>query len=148
MRRNKFFQKIFYNWQIKILCFLVAVFAYFVLGLVLQETRTVQLPLEITLPEDYKADSNIPTSVDLVIKGSQDQIYMLDIDYVKVSVDFSSVDHEGVSVAPVVIRLEGPNGVVDTSSVSISTNPMQVKIYFSLKNSAENSLGSSLGSSL
>lgn len=140
MRHNKVFQKIFYNWQIKVLCFLVAVFAYFLLSLVLQDTRTVQLPLEVTLPKDYKADSNIPDSVDLVIKGSQDQIYMLNVDYVKVSVDFSSVDHEGVSTAPVVIKLEGPNGVVDTSSVSISTDPMQIKIYFSLKDSLENSL--------
>ncbi len=145
MRHNKFLQKIFYNWQIKILCFLLAVFAYFILGLVLQDTRTVQLPLEVTLPDGYKADSNIPDSVDLVIKGSQDQIYMLDVDYVKVSVDFSFVDHEGVSTAPVVIKLEGPNGVVDTSSVSISTNPMQVKIYFSLKSSLENPLENSAG---
>ncbi len=140
MRHNKVFQKIFYNWQIKVLCFLVAVFAYFLLSLVFQDTRTVQLPLEVTLPKDYKADSNIPDSVDLVIKGSQDQIYMLNVDYVKVSVDFSSVDHEGVSTAPVVIKLEGPNGVVDTSNVSISTDPMQIKIYFSLKDSLDGSL--------
>ena len=137
MRQNRFFQKFFYNWQIKIICFLLAIFMYFFLGLVLQETRTVTLPLEVTLPEDYHADSNIPDSVNLLIKGSQDQIYMFKIDNIKVSADFSGVDHEGVNIAPVVISLDGPNELIDASSVSVSTDPTQVKIYFSL-NEKEN----------
>ena len=137
MRRNKFFQRVFYNWQVKILCFLLAVFMYFFLGLVIQDTRTVKLPLEVTLPSGYNADSNIPTSVDLVIKGTQERIYMIEVDDIHVSVDFSNVDHEGVNIAPVVITMDGPNQSLDTSSVSISTNPTQVKIYFSLKGSQE-----------
>lgn len=133
MRRNKLFQRVFYNWQVKVICFLLAVFMYFFLGLVLQDTRTIRLPLEVILPEGYTADSNIPSSVNLLIKGTQDRIYMVDVDDVRVSVDFSAVDHEGVNTAPVVITMDGPNGSLDLSSVSISTDPTQVKIYFSLK---------------
>lgn len=133
MRRNKLFQRVFYNWQVKVICFLLAVFMYFFLGLVLQDTRTIRLPLEVTLPEGYTADSNIPSSVNLLIKGTQDRIYMVDVDDVRVSVDFSAVDHEGVNTAPVVITMDGPNRSLDLSSVSISTDPTQVKIYFSLK---------------
>ena len=93
--------------------------------------------IEVTLPSGYNADSNIPTSVDLVIKGTQERIYMIEVDDIHVSVDFSNVDHEGVNMAPVVITMDGPNQSLDTSSVSISTNPTQVKIYFSLKGSQE-----------
>ena len=91
----------------------------------------------MTLPSGYNADSNIPTSVDLVIKGTQERIYMIEVDDIHVSVDFSNVDHEGVNMAPVVITMDGPNQSLDTSSVSIFTNPTQVKIYFSLKGSQE-----------
>ena len=92
---------------------------------------------QVTLPSGYNADSNIPTSVDLVIKGTQERIYMIEVDDIHVSVDFSNVDHEGVNMAPVVITMDGPNQSLDTSSVSIFTNPTQVKIYFSLKGSQE-----------
>lgn len=134
MSRNKTFQKIFYNWQIKILCFLLAVFMYFFLGLVLQETRTVSLPLNVTMPEDYKADSIVPTSAEFVISGKEDQVYMVDLSKVTLTVDFSKVSQEGVSLAAVQIDMGGQDSVLDFSTLSFSTNPSQVKVFFSLDN--------------
>ncbi len=134
MSRNKTFQKIFYNWQIKILCFLLAVFMYFFLGLILQETRTVSLPLKVTMPEGYKADSIVPTSAELVISGKEDQVYMVDLSKVTLTVDFSKVSQEGVSLAAVQIDMGGQDSVLDFSTLSFSTNPSQVKVFFSLDN--------------
>ncbi len=134
MSRNKTLKKVFYNWQIKILCFLLAVFMYFFLGLVLQETRTVSLPLNIVMPENYKADSIIPNSAELVISGKEDQVYMIDPSKVTLTVDFSKVNQEGVSLAAVQIDMGGQDAVLDFSSLSISTNPSNVKVYFTLDN--------------
>lgn len=134
MSRNKSFQRIFYNWQIKLICFLLAVFMYFFLGLVLQETRTVTLPLNVVMPEEFKADSIVPTTVELKITGKEDQVYMVDPSKITVTVDFSKVDQEGVSVAPVQIEMGNQEKVLDFSTLSISTDPSQVKVYFSLTN--------------
>lgn len=134
MSRNKSFQRIFYNWQIKLLCFLLAVFMYFFLGLVLQETRTVSLPLNVVMPEGYKAESIVPTSAELVITGKKDQVYMIDPSKVTLTVDFSKVSQEGVSLAAVQIDMGGQGTVLDFSALSISTNPSQVKVYFTLDN--------------
>jgi hypothetical protein len=134
MSRNKSFQRIFYNWQIKLLCFLLAVFMYFFLGLVLQETRTVILPLNVVMPEEFKADSIVPTTVELKITGKEDQVYMVDPSKITVTVDFSKVDQEGVSVAPVQIEMGNQEKVLDFSTLSITTDPSQVKVYFSLTN--------------
>ena len=135
MSRNKSsFQRIFYNWQIKLLCFLLAVFMYFFLGLTLQETRTVTLPLNVVMPEGYKADSLVPTSVDLIITGKEDQVYMIDTSKVTITVDFSKVSSEGVASVPVKINMGTQGDVLDFSSLSITTNPSRVKIYFSLDN--------------
>ncbi len=133
MRRNKSFQRIFYNWQIKLLCFLLAVFMYFFLGQVLQETRTVTLPLNVVLPENYKADSIVPDSVELEIRGKENQVYMIDPAKVTITVDFSKVSQEGVSIAPVVVTMGDQEEILDFSSLSVSTNPSQIKVYFSLK---------------
>lgn len=134
MSRKKTFQKIFYNWQIKILCFLLAVFAYFFLGLALQETRTVTLPLNIVMPEGYKADSIVPTNAELTIKGKEDQVYMIDLTKVTLTVDFSKVNQEGVALASVQINMGSQGEVLDFSELSISANPSQIKVYFTVDN--------------
>ncbi len=131
MRRKKTTQRLFYNWQIKILCFLLAAFLFFLFGLMLQEARTVTLPLTVIMPEGYKADSLVPETVELEIKGKENQVYMINVENVKISVDFSKVEKEGVAIAPVVIDVGGETSVLDLSSISLTTNPSQVKIYFS-----------------
>jgi GH25 family lysozyme M1 (1,4-beta-N-acetylmuramidase) len=134
--RSKFFQKVFYNWQIKIICFLLAVLVYFLLFYSIESSRTMTLPLTVTLPENYTAESNIPTTVDLVIQGTEDQIYMIDVSGITVSADFSTVSHEGVNYAPVAIETGELGKYIDTSVISIYTKPSQVKVYFT--NSGEN----------
>lgn len=127
---SKFFQKVFYNWQIKIICFLLAVLVYFVLVYSIQSSRVITLPLEVTLPEDYVAQSNIPTSVDLVIQGTEDRIYMIDVSRFSVNADFSTVNREGVNYAVVDIETGELEKYIDLSEISIYTRPSQVKVYF------------------
>ena len=129
--RSKFFQKVFYNWQIKILCFLLAAMVYFILVFSIQTSRTITLPVEVRLPSAYRADSNIPTEVDLVIQGTEDQIYLIDASEISLFVDFSTVNREGVNYATVQIDTGEMAKYVDLSAISIYTKPSQLKVYFS-----------------
>ena len=129
--RSKFFQKLFYNWQAKIISFLLAVFVYFILLFSIQNSRTITLPVEVVMPNGYVATSNVPNSIDLVIQGTEDQIYLIDVSKISLKVDFSTVDREGVSYATVQIDINDLASYVDTSAVSIFTKPSQVKVYFS-----------------
>ena len=129
--RSKFFQKLFYNWQVKIICLLLAILVYFVLLFSIQSSRSMTLPLEVTLPDGYKAESTIPRSVELVIQGTEDQIFMIDPAKISVSADFSTVNREGVNYAVVEIDTGDLTSYIDTSALSIFTRPSQVKIYFS-----------------
>ena len=130
--RSKFFQKLFYNWQAKIISFLLAVFVYFILMFSIQNSRTISLPVEVIMPNGYVATSNVPTSIDLVIQGTEDQIYLVDVSKISLKVDFSMVDRVGVSYATVQINMEDLASYVDTSAISIYTKPSQVRVYFSL----------------
>lgn len=134
--RSKLFQKLFYNWQAKIISFLLAVFVYFILLFSAQNSRTISLPVEVIMPDGYVATSNVPTSIDLVIQGTEDQIYLVDVSRITLKVDFSMVDREGVSYATVQINMEDLSSYVDTSAISIYTKPSQVRVYFSLPGSA------------
>lgn len=131
--KSKFFQKILNNWQAKIVCFLLAVLVYVVLVYSVQEKRTLSLPYDIKLPQEYSVESNLPKSIDLVIMGTEDRIYLIDASKIHLSVDFSSVNREGVSYADVLIDTEELSAYIDMSNISIYTVPSQVKVYFSLK---------------
>ncbi len=135
--RSKFFQKLFYNWQVKLVCFLLAIFVYFVLVFSIQTTRTVSLPVEVKMPSDYTAISNVPTSIDLTIQGTEDQIYMIDVSNISLLVDFTNVNREGVNYATVQIDTGDLEKYVDTSEISIFTKPSQVKIYFTADGGAK-----------
>ncbi len=128
--RSKFFQKVFYNWQIKLICFILAIFVYFVLVFSIQTSRKVSLPVEVKLPAGYTATSNIPSSIDLIIQGTEDQIYMIDASSIYLTVDFSTVNREGINYATVEIDTGELQKYVDTSEISIYTKPSQVRVYF------------------
>lgn len=129
--RSKLMQKLLYNWQVKIICLLLAVLVYFVLLFSIQSSRSMTLPLSVTLPDNYKAESTIPKSVELVIQGTEDQIFMIDPSMISVSADFSTVNREGVNYAVVEIDAGDLASYIDTTALSIFTRPSQVKIYFS-----------------
>ena len=128
--RSKFFQKIFYNWQAKIISFLLAVFVFFMLMFSLHTTRKIPLPVEFIMPEDYVADSNLPESIDLIIQGTEDQIYLIDVSKFSLTVDFSKVDHKGTNYADVKINIGDLASYVDISAIAIYTKPSQVKVSF------------------
>lgn len=129
--RSKFSQKIFYNWQVKILCFIFSVLVYFVLVFSIQTERKVTLPITVTMPEFYSAESNVPASVNLVIQGTEDQIYLIDVSEISLSADFSYVNREGVNYAVVKIDTHDLGNHVDLSKINIFTEPSQLKVYFS-----------------
>lgn len=128
--RSKFFQKVFYNWQIKLICFILAIFVYFVLVFSIQTSRKVSLPVEVKLPAGYTATSNIPSSIDLIIQGTEDQIYMIDASSIYLTVDFSTVNRDGINYATVEIDTGDLQKYVNTSEISIYTKPSQVRVYF------------------
>ena len=129
--RSKFFQKLFYNWQAKIISFLLAVFVYFILMFSLHSTRTIPLPVEVILPDGYVAESKIRDSVDLIIQGTEDQIYLIDVSKFSLKADFSNiVTGEGTVYADVIIDMQDLKSYIDTSDVSIYTYPSQLRIYF------------------
>ena len=130
--RSKLLSKLLYNWQAKILCFLLAVLVYFVLVFSIQTSRRVTLPVEVKMPSTYEAQSNIPTSVELVIQGTEDQIYMIDVSEITLTTDFTTVNREGVSYATVQINTHDLESHVDTTALHIYTVPSQLKVYFAL----------------
>lgn len=118
------------NWQAKIICLLLAILIYFLALNSVQTRREITIPLNVVLPASYTATSIVPESVNVVIKGTEDRIYMVDPKSMSASADFSKVNREGVSSVPVVLDLSSYIGQLSLDKVSIYPEPSSIKVYF------------------
>ncbi len=118
------------NWQVKILCLLFAIFIYAFVVFEAEGERVVTMPLQIVMPKGYVPTSIVPESASVVIKGSEKQIYLLDVSKVKLFADFSDVHDKGVASAVVTADYSELKDYINLSEISIFTKPSVIKIYF------------------
>jgi hypothetical protein len=133
MKRNKYFQNLIYDWPAKILSLVFAIGIYLFIQYSTIGARVVTIPLNVILPATYVAESLVPNSVDISIKGNDDIIYLIDPDYISASVDFSFVGESGIAAAPVVLDYE--ENVFNNGGIFISAEPSLIRILFGLKRS-------------
>ena len=132
MKQNKT-RGFFSDWQVKILCLIVAVLVYFSFSFGIPSERKVTMPLNIMLPEGLEVTSNMPESVDVIVRGNEKQIYMVDVSRIKLYADFTDVKNEGVASVPVVIDYSELLDFISITDLTIYTDPSLIKLYFEVK---------------
>lgn len=128
MKTSNKFSSVFGNWIVKVLSFLTAVLIVLAIRFWSVNGRTVTIPLEVKLPESYTALSLIPSTVDIVITGSNKIIYLIDPVQIKATADFSDVDSEGIS--RVRVELSYNDDIYTKNSLTLSAKPESVRILF------------------
>ena len=128
MKTSNKFSSVFGNWIVKVLSFLTAVLIVLAIRFWSVNGRTVTIPLEVKLPESYIALSLVPSTVDIVITGSNKIIYLIDPVQIKATADFSDVDSEGIS--RVRVELSYNDDIYTKNSLTLSAKPESVRILF------------------
>ncbi|MCQ2398384.1 MAG: CdaR family protein [Sphaerochaetaceae bacterium] len=131
--RQKNEKKFFKNWQAKVLSLLFAVFLFFMFAYSVQEKRVVDFPLDVIMPQGFRATSIVPEKVQLVLTGSEKEIYMVDVSKISLSADFSGINREGVAAVPVDINYTELLDYLNLTPVSFTTEPEYVKVFFEVK---------------
>ncbi len=121
--------KIFSSWGPKIFSFLLAIGVVLVVEFSNISNRVVTIPLDVSLPDNLVAESLVPETVEIVISGSEDVIYLVDPSLVKAYADFSFVNNSGIARVPVVLDFN--QDVFRKSSISVKAEPSSVRILFS-----------------
>ena len=130
MKISKRFALFLIRWKIIIICFLFALSLYVAFYFSGRAERHIAMPLQLILPEGFEVGSLMPEDAEVVIKGRETQIYMIDVDKIHLYADFSKVERKGVAAVPVVIDYEDMLDYVNLADLSIFTSPAMVKIYF------------------
>ena len=131
MKQSKFLSGLLQNWIPKIFSLLIALFIVITIRFMNVNDRVVTLPLEVILPENYKAVSLVPDTVDAVITGSDSIIYLVDPSAIKATADFSAVSVSGIAKVPV--SLEYRDDIYTRDGLVVSAQPSSVRILFEEK---------------
>ena len=70
----------------------------------------------------------MPESIDVVITGDDDIVYLVDPSLITASVDFSDVGEEGI--ARRVVYLDYDNDIFSSYGLTIKANPATMRILF------------------
>lgn len=135
MSKNSFVQSLLYEWQVKLVCILLACCCYFIITFNSNQDRNVEVPLEVMLPANYESESLVPSSITLNINGSEDVIYLIDPALIKATADFSSVNSEGIAQKTVVLDYD--EKAFRKGAITVKTVPSVVRISFKEKKTNE-----------
>jgi hypothetical protein len=125
---SKNLQAFLYNWPAKVLSLVFAVLVYAFIQYTTLGARVVTIPISVSLPVQFEAQSLVPTSVEVSIRGNEDIIYLIDPNYIRATVDFSAVKQEGIATAPVILVYD--EQVFDSAEIALLANPTQYRILF------------------
>ncbi len=125
---SKHLQAFLYNWPAKVLSLVFAMLVYALIQYTTLGARVVTLPLLVDLPAQYEAQSLVPSSVEVSIRGNEDIIYLINPNAIQASVDFSAVKQEGIATAPVILVYD--EQLFDSAEIALTANPTQYRILF------------------
>ncbi len=130
MKQNKSFTSFLSTWVARIISLLLAIMIFGSIKYLNMSSRVVRIPLEVELPEStsIKAESLVPTYIDIVLSGDDKLIYLVDPDSIKASADFSDVISAGIARVPVI--LDYSEDLYMETSLVITADPDVVRILF------------------
>lgn len=128
MKQSKLLSGILQNWVAKVFSFIIALAIVVSVRFLNVNDRVVTVPLDVTLPESYRAASLVPDTVDIVITGSDSIIYLVDPEGIEASADFSAVDGAGIVRVPV--GLSYPDDIYTRDGLTVCARPSSVRILF------------------
>ncbi|HOE89534.1 MAG: hypothetical protein BWY50_00442 [Spirochaetes bacterium ADurb.Bin315] len=127
-RLNKYLQGFLVNWPAKVLSLLLAVAVYAFIHYSTIGARSVTIPITVLLPERMEAQSLVPDSIDVEIRGDEHIIYLINPDSITAVVDFSKVEKEGITTANVILTHD--REVFERSEITLKASPSSVRVLF------------------
>lgn len=128
--KNKFSSILFGNWIVKVFSFLCALGIVVSIRFLNVTDRVVTIPITVYIDSrsEYIPISLVPESVDVVITGDDDIVYLVDPSMITASVDFSDVADEGIVRR--VVSLDYNYDIFSSYGLTIKSSPATIRILF------------------
>ncbi|MCK5674854.1 MAG: hypothetical protein KAH95_15855 [Spirochaetales bacterium] len=126
MKFKAYLERSLHNWPVKIISIAAALLLFFFYRVSSLEERFFNVPLTLTIHENYIPTENVPKTVRIIIRGRNEDIKLVLEDEIEASVDFSEYGKEGKFREPVQIKKKG--FAMDISSLEIRVEPRELNL--------------------
>ena len=124
MKIRKWIERSLNNWPAKVLSFALAVLLFYFYKINTTEERFLSIPLEVSFGSSYTASERYPTHVRISLRGSEENIFMVEDADLKAYADFSKYRSPGTYREPVVIERSG--NALYADPLEIRVEPMEI----------------------
>ena len=119
MKAKQLFEKLIENWQIKAICFVIALFLYAVYQNQSVDRKVFSVPLSVESKNGFVSVEPHPRTVAVSVKGKAEELAQVRESDLTAYLDLSYVSHDGRYDFPVLLTLS------DSASV---LNPLEIKV--------------------
>ncbi len=131
MRAKGFWPRVFSDWPAKVLSLAVALLLFFFFHLNKLEQRTLTVPLALVTNGEFVPSSQYPRTVKLSLRGESADLFQIQEDDIRASVDFSEVRRPGLSKATIAIEKRG--NAVEVDPLEILPDPATISVTMDRK---------------
>ncbi len=126
MKANRFFEKILYNWPIKICCLIIAIAIYLFHQSSMIEKRSFVIPLTVVENGAVQHTGDYTSSVTVVIRANAEDISSVHSNQLTAYVNMDSISKNGEYTLPVKVKLA--DEIMDFDPFEIKVKPEFIKI--------------------
>ena len=128
MRSKGLGKRLLSDWPAKVLSLAAALLLFFFYRLNRLECRYISVPLNVSFNEEYLPSSQLPRSVRVTLRGESNDLFSIQEDDIRATLDLSPFRGEGAFRAPVQIEKGGTALGVDPLEIAVDPADAAVSI--------------------
>lgn len=126
MSIHSFFEKVFTNWQAKLLSFGAAVLLYASFQIISLDTKAFSVPLQVREGGKFTALEVAPNAVRIIVKGEAKEIAAIQESDIRAYIDTSLVTKPGIAILPIKLDLLDDLALIDPFDVEVSPHTIEL----------------------
>ncbi len=128
MRASSVIDRIFTNWQVKLLSFGLAVLLYAAFQIISLDKKAFSIPLEVRSGGNYVLSENAPKFVRVEVEGLSEEIATVQESNITAYIDISRITQAGSAVISVELELEENLMLMDPLEVSVEPASVMLQL--------------------
>ena len=127
MKANQFFNKILYNWPIKVCCLIIAIAIYLFHQASLTEKRSFVIPLTIVEEGNVQHTGDYTSTVTVIVRANTEEISSVHSNQLTAYVNLNNISKNGEYNLPVKVKVADEIMAFDPFEVKVKPEYIKIK---------------------
>ncbi len=128
MKANQFFDKILYNWPVKVCCLIIAIALYLFHQASLTEKRSFVIPVTVEEEGAVQHTGDFTTNVTVTIRANTEEISSVHSNQLKAYVNLNNISKNGEYNLPVKVKVADEIMAFDPFEIKVKPEYIKMKV--------------------